>query len=381
MKKDLFLLTTIPNSLNFFKGQIALLNDLYNVTLISAYSPILEEISKREKVNYKSIFIKREISIINDLISLFQLFYLFLKKKPYIIHCNTPKASLLGLIAGYLAKVPNRIYYIHGLRYEGTKGLKRKLLVFLEKVSCKLATEIIAVSYGIKKTANQDLTKKEIRIINNGSVNGISIENYIYDDKNNILRNELKIDENDFVFGFVGRLVGDKGINELIEAFKKINLKFSNTKLILVGRLENHLDPLKPETLNEINLNKNIISVGYQNKVNKYYNLMDVFVSASYREGFGVSLLEANAMGVPVIATNITGHNEIIKEGINGFLIEKKNIEELKYKMIWAYQNKNIIKNMKDMCVSEVVRNYNQKDVQNKALEFYASFINNEMKN
>ncbi|MBW1619748.1 glycosyltransferase family 4 protein [Empedobacter falsenii] len=366
------ILTTIPNSLNFFKNQINGLNEIYDVTLISSPSPLLKEIADREHVNYKGIEMKREISIISDLISLLKLIIYFISYKPQIIHCNTPKASLLGLIAGYLTRVPNRIYYIHGFRYEGTFGFKRKLLIGMEKISCFCATNIIAVSHGIKQTAQKEITNKNIAVIHNGSANGMVIENFLETNYNNEkTRNELNIQANDFVYGFVGRIVGDKGINELVESFNELNKIHNNIKLILVGNYEENLDPIKESTKYLIKSNLNIIETGFQKDVKKYLSIIDVFVSPSYREGFGLSLLEANLMQVPVIASNITGYNEIIREGKNGFLIPSKNKDALQNKMDEVYVNRHQLIEMKSFCRENAIKKYNHNDVLAQALKYY----------
>lgn len=371
-KSKFILLTTIPISLNFFKNQINVLNETFDITLVSSPLPILKEIAEREKVNYKGINIKREISIISDIISLISLIKYFTKCKPNIIHCNTPKASFLGLLAGFITRVPIRIYYIHGFRYEGTFGIKRTLLVCMEKISCFCATNIIAVSNGIKETANKEISNKKISIIHNGSSNGMIINDFVnasYD--NGKTRTELNILDQDFVYGFVGRLVGDKGINELVESFNELNKTNDSIKLILVGSYEEDLDPIKDSTKKIIKNNPNIIETGFQKDVKKYLSIMDVFVSPSYREGFGLSLLEANLMQIPVIATNITGYKEIIMEGKNGFLIPSKNKDALHNKMNEVYENKHLLIDMKYFCRENVITKYNHDDVIIKALEYY----------
>lgn len=283
--KKFFLMTTVPMSLNFFKGQINELSKEFDVTLISSPDNVLKKIAQRENVKYKTIAMKRDISLKDDISGLLKFLYLFAKERPQIIHCNTPKASLLGLTSGYLTRVPTLIYYIHGLRYEGAVGKKRRLLVNFEKLNCFFATDIIAVSNGIKQKVEQQLTKKPVRVIHNGSANGLDINEFSNNGYNiKVIREEYGISENDFVFGFVGRLVKDKGIEELVGAFNQLEQK--DIKLILVGKYEPDLDPLSRETLQIIKSNPNIIEVGFQKDVKKFLSIMDLFVSPSYREGF-----------------------------------------------------------------------------------------------
>lgn len=371
--KKFFLMTTVPMSLNFFKGQINELSKEFDVTLISSPDNVLKKIAQRENVKYKTIAMKRDISLKDDISGLLKFLYLFAKERPQIIHCNTPKASLLGLTSGYLTRVPTRIYYIHGLRYEGAVGKKRQLLVALEKLNCFCATDIIAVSHGIKQKVEEKLTRKPVRVIHNGSANGLDINefsNHNYNAK--IIREEYGISENDFVFGFVGRLVKDKGIGELVGAFNQLEQK--DIKLILVGKYEPDLDPLSQETLQIIKSNPNIIEVGFQKDVKKFLSIMDLFVSPSHREGFGVAVLEANLMKVPVLVSNITGHSEIVTQGINGFFVNPKNVQDLQEKMNHMLVIKEQLIKMKNACREEVMKKYDHNDVLKQAILFYSQF-------
>lgn len=284
--KKFFLITTIPISLSFFEKQISEINKIFDVTLVSSPGSELKKIADTEKVKFRSIAMKREISLKDDILSFSKFLWLFSTQRPDVIHCNTPKASLLSLVAGYMTRTPNRIYYIHGLRYEGATGKKRKLLKNIEKLNCFCATHIIAVSNGVKQKVEQQLTSKQVDVINYGSANGMDIDSFQSDNYDtDEIRKAYDITKEDFVFGFVGRLVGDKGVNELVNAFNKLEQK--NIKLLLVGRYENELDPLDRETINLIKNNKKIIEVGFQTDVKKFLSIMDLFVSPSYREGFG----------------------------------------------------------------------------------------------
>ena len=371
--KKFFLITTIPISLSFFEKQISEINKIFDVTLVSSPGSELKKIADTEKVKFRSIAMKREISLKDDILSFSKFLWLFSTQRPDVIHCNTPKASLLSLVAGYMTRTPNRIYYIHGLRYEGATGKKRKLLKNIEKLNCFCATHIIAVSNGVKQKVEQQLTSKQVDVINYGSANGMDIDSFQSDNYDtDEIRKAYDITKEDFVFGFVGRLVGDKGVNELVNAFNKLEQK--NIKLLLVGRYENELDPLDRETINLIKNNKKIIEVGFQTDVKKFLSIMDLFVSPSYREGFGLSVLEANLMKIPALVTNITGYSEIINEGKNGFFVEPKTSEELFKKMSHILRTKEKLKNMKQDCFDEVANKYNRKEVLKKALEYYSQF-------
>lgn len=370
-KKKLFLVTTVPMSFVFFKGQLLLLREHFDVTLISSPEPTLYSTAKENKVNSKGIKMAREISLFSDFISLFKLIGYFFKNRPDILHANTPKGSLLALAAGFLCRVSTRIYYVHGLRYQGATGFKKKLLMKMEKLSCVFATDIIAVSKGVCKKLYEDkITSKQITVIWNGSVNGIDLE-YFNPQHTDIkdIRSFYKIDEDDYVFGFLGRLVADKGINELVNAFSKVNAQYSKTKLLLVGSYENNLSPLSPETLLKIQENPNIVETGPQSDVRSYLNAMDIMVFPSYREGFGMVLMEAAAMNVPAIASNIIGCNEIIEDGVNGFLVEPKNMDTLLDKLVFALENRGTIDTMKKNTRKIVQTKFEQNELWNKNIQ------------
>lgn len=362
----------------FFKGQIQVLKQEFDIELVSSPGKEFDVTCKTEKVLGHRIKMKREISLFNDFVSLLKLTRLFFNLKPEIIHGSTPKAGLLSMIAAWINKVPTRIYYIHGLRYQGNTGLKKSLLVTMERLSCFFSTDIFAVSNGVKNNLILDkITKKEINIINNGSVNGIDAA-YFSPTNTEIkdLKHNYNINSNDFIYGFVGRLVKDKGINELIEAFIKINAKNKNTKLILVGGFEDQLDPLNSTIKNEILNNSNIINTGFQTDIRPFLKMMDVFVFPSYREGFGVSLMEASAMETPVISSNIIGCNEIIKHNYNGLLVTSKSVFELKKAMLQLLHSKEKLRTMSSVTRAFIIDKYEQKKLWNSTLKAYLKIHN-----
>lgn len=376
--KKLFIITTVPISLFFFKGQINYLKSTFDVEIVSSDEGSLFEIAKSEKVNYHIVNTKREISLFYDIKSLVNFIFLFIKQKPDIIHCNTPKGSLLALAAGYLVKVKKRIYFVHGLRYQGEKGIKMKILILMEKLSCMFATDIIAVSNGVKIELNKSITDKEILVVGYGGVNGIDLNDFNRDDfDKNKIRNVLEIDQNDFVFGFIGRIVKDKGINELVEAFTSLQKKYQNIKLLLVGHEENSSNQISNLTKKIIQENKDIIVLGYQKNVKPYFVAMDTFLFPSYREGFGMVLIEAGAMGLVSISSDIIGCNEIIEEGKNGFLITPKSVLELKRKMEIILSHREILIPMSIKAREIVEIKFNNKIVWKNYLETYKKISEN----
>ena len=375
-KSKFIIITTIPLSLGFFKGQIQVLKKKFNVELVSSSGSKLDEICRTEKVIGHPIEMAREISIIKDIFSLLKLIKLFIKTKPNVVHGSTPKAGLLSMFAALLTNVPVRIYYVHGLRYEGSLGLKKKILILMERLSCYFATDIYAVSHGIKELLKADgITKKTITLIGNGSVNGIDVDFFSKHHPDVLdFKKKYQINSSNFVFGFVGRLTKDKGIHELIDAFVKVNKIYSNSRLLLVGEFEIG-DPIVEEIKIEIKTNKNIIHVGFQKDVRSFMMMMNVFVFPSYREGFGVSLMESAAMDVPAISSNITGCNEIIKNGYNGILIPSKSVFELYNAMKKMISDINLSARMSKVCRVYVVDKYEQKKLWDKTLVSYCKII------
>lgn len=372
MKNKLIIVTTVPISLGFFKGQVQELKKKFEVKVLSSPGTLLDEFCQEEKVVGFGVPIQREISIFKDIRSLFHLLVVFLREKPTVVHGNTPKGGLLSMFASWLLRVPTRIYYLHGLRYEGTKGKKRTLLMEMERFACFFATDVYAVSHGVKSTLERDnITRKPITVIHNGSVNGLNTS-YFQERDHNEFKNPVKLPSDAFVFGFVGRMVGDKGINELVEAFEQ--LKNHKAYLLLVGPLESDLDPLKKETLERIRSNNKIVSTGGVSDVRPYLMMMNVFVFPSYREGFGISLMEALAMGLPVISSDITGCNEIVQHGENGLLIPSKGHNALLDTMSLLLENKRLFNKLKENARRSVVERYEQKKVWQKTLESYSRF-------
>jgi glycosyltransferase involved in cell wall biosynthesis len=277
----------------------------------------------------------RKITPIQDLIAVVQLYVFLKKERPLIVHSHTPKAGILAMLASKCAGVPIRLHTVAGLPLMEAKGLKRKVLVQVEKLTYFCATMVYPNSKGLYDfiVINNFTSKKKLKVIGKGSSNGI---NTIYFSPERIsplqkqsLQLKLGIAPKDFVFVFVGRLVGDKGINEVVIAFRNIAQENPNVKLLLVGMQEQDLDPLETWTQEEIARNTNILFVGYQDDIRPYLGISNALIFASYREGFPNVVLQAGAMGLPSIVTDINGCNEIIKNGKNGIIIPVKNSDAI----------------------------------------------------
>ncbi|NIF04295.1 glycosyltransferase family 4 protein [Chryseobacterium sp. Tr-659] len=371
--------STVPVSLNvLLKGQLAFLKKHFEIIAVSGGGRDLNEVENREEVKVIPVEIQRQISLFKDLISLIQLYKTFKKEKPDIIHSITPKAGLLSMIAGKMAGVPIRMHTFTGLIFPTRTGVMQKLLINMDRLLCMAATHVYPEGRGVESDLlKYKITNKPLKIIANGNVNGIDLQYYnpelfSADSKDN-LRKELNIDSKDFIFVFVGRLVGDKGINELVQAFSEY--KKDNVKLLLVGSFEDELDPLKKETYLEIKNNSNIISVGFQKDVRPYLAISNTLLFPSYREGFPNVVMQAGAMGLPAIVTNINGSNEIIENEKNGLIIPVKDEKEIAIAMERIINNKNFYLKLKEMSRKMIVDRYDQSFVWNELLKEYNSLL------
>ena len=383
-------ISTVPISLNILlKGQLRFLNQFYEVTAISGAGMDLDEVREREGVKTHVVEIERQISPIKDLISLWKLYLFFKKEKPEMIHSITPKAGLLSMIAGKFARVPVRMHTFTGLVFPYKKGLFQKILILTDKILCAAATHIYPEGEGVKNDLQKfNITSKPLKVIGNGNVNGIntsyfSAENFAEKDKE-LLKSQLGIAAEDFVFIFVGRLVGDKGINELVEAFCQLTSLPSEgrgasaaktPKLLLVGPLETELDPLLPETLKRISQHPGIISVGFQKDVRPYFAISDCLAFPSYREGFPNVVMQAGAMDLPSVVTDINGCNEIIIEGENGTIIPVKNTAALYKAMEKMLRDEKGFLKMKENARRMITSRYEQSVVWSALLEEYQKII------
>lgn len=364
--KKFFITTTIPTTLGFFKGNLRYLSEWFDVCAISSQAENLIAVGEREGVRTYCIPMVRPIALFKDFICLFKFILFFFKARPYVVHGNTPKASMLSMVSAWITRVPVRIYMCHGLRYQGTQGKMRKLLMLMEKLTCACATEVICVSNGVRDTFAKDgiCPKSKSTVLGAGSATGLDIEHFNPDIvESNVMRTELGLSEDDFVFIFVGRIVGDKGINEMVAAFNRLSEEYHHAHLVLIGNEELEQNPITEDSRNVIQSNKRIHAIGRRSDVRPYLKDADAFVFPSYREGFGMVLIEANAMGTPAISSDIIGCNEIIIEGENGTLIPSKDEESLYKTMKEWLLHTDDLRLMSCMCRKSIVERFDRNKV------------------
>lgn len=325
-KKKVLRISTVPVSLNgFLRGQLQMLNEHYEIVGVSSPGPALDEVSRREGVRVVELPMERQISIFKDLVSLFRMIRLFQKEKPDMVHSLTPKAGMLSMLAGWITGVPVRMHTFTGLVFPTATGLKQKILIWTDRLTCACATHINPEGNGVKQDLIRfGITKKPLKILANGSVKGIDL-NRFQRTPEVMQAAEAYKKEDCFTFCFVGRMVRDKGMNELVSAFVRLNAQYPKTRLILIGPFERNLDPVLPETEIQILNHPAIEFLDEQNDVRPFFSASQALVFPSYREGFPNVVLEAGAMGLPTIATDINGCNEIIIPGKNGVLVPSKD--------------------------------------------------------
>nr|WP_321223474.1 glycosyltransferase family 4 protein [uncultured Psychroserpens sp.] len=378
--KKLIRITTVPSSLRtLLKGQLQFMSSHYNVLGVSGDGNALAEVRQNEGIETHVVEMTRTITPFKDLKATYKLYKLFKAEKPFIVHTHTPKAGTLGMLAAKLAKVPHRIHTIAGLPLLETTGNKRRLLDVVEKFTYSCATKILPNSYGLEKIVidNNYCKPQKLLVISKGSSNGINTAHYdtslVSEEKKEKIKNELGINAEDTVFIFIGRVVKDKGINELVKAFDQLSKRNDAVKLILVGSKENHLDPILPETEALILENKHIFAVGMKKDIRPYVAVSHVLTFPSYREGFPNVVLQCSCMELPCIVSNINGCNEVIENDVNGLIIPVKNEIELEKAMQYMIDNPEKRQVMSANSRVKIIERYDQYLVWNELLKFYKS--------
>jgi len=336
MIKPIKLITaiTVSESKVLVRGQLEYMSK-FGLEPYLLYSPDDGDFSKsNDGVEFIHIPMEREISPFKDLISLFKIIKIFKYLKPDIVNAGTPKAGLLCITAATICRVPVRIYTLRGFRHESLTGWKLFVMKACEKFVGKLAHKIICISPSVKELGIKEglIPEEKVVVLAKGSSNGLNLNRF---DRKNISKaaieskkKELGIRDEEIVLGFVGRIIPRKGVSELINAWKTIRNKYPNIKLLLVGQYESE-QPIDTITLDEINNDERILTTGRVNDVELYMCIMNIFVFPAHWEGFGNVLIEAAALGLPIITTNATGVKDAVSSGYNAIVIEPKTVRPL----------------------------------------------------
>lgn len=374
---------TVPLSIEYIlRGQLAYFREQqFEVHSVSADGPERESVIEREKITHTVIPFTRKITPFQDLYCLILLIRFLIRIKPHIVHTQTPKAGLLGMIAAWICGVPVRIHTVGGMPLMEATGVKRKILTYAEKLTYACAHQVWPNSNSLRDFIVQDLkvNPNKLVVIGQGSSNGIDTEKFKRTPalmaEATALRQHHGVEPQDVAFCFVGRLVRDKGIQELAEAFTRLSQRYPSVKLFLLGHFEDELDPISDQHKKLINNNPAIIATGFSTRVPLYMAASDIFVFPTYREGFPNVVLQACAMELPSIVTNINGCNEIIQHQKNGLIIEPKDVDALYAAMEKLLTDSVLRQSLAEQSRTDVVRLFDQQIFWNNLKQAYFTLL------
>lgn len=369
--KKLIRITTAPISLNvLLPGQMKYMREQgFDVLMVSSDGPELKTVLEREGCPHFIIPMTRKMSPLADLRCLWLMYKLLRKLKPDIVHTHTPKAGLIGMLAAKLAGVKLRIHTVAGLRYVTTKGLSRRILVFMEKLTARAATHVWPNSQSMKDfMVKQRLADpRKLEVIGKGSSNGVNLARYnraaLLQDRQHATREMVKYDPSLFYFLSVGRIVHDKGMDELLQAFVRVYTLFPQTRLILVGAFEDEVDPVSDTARQLILTHPGVIAAGWSDAVEYFMEFSNVLVHPSHREGFPNVLMQAGAMGCPVICSRIDGNIDIVQHGVTGLLFDVRDEAQLYEQMIYALEHPAAMQGFAQQLLHQVQTVYDQRVV------------------
>ncbi len=365
------IVSATPLPIHFFLREhikhLALTNEVFVLTNLSndAYVSFIEM-----PITVIQIRMNRQINLFSDLLSLVKLFKFFLAHRFDLVWGVGPKAGLLSMTAAKLAMVKKRLFIFQGEVWSSRKGFLRSLLKFLDSLTAKMATHLLAVgkaeaSFLIDQGV---VNQNEIQVLGSGSISGVSIKKSDLNRK--LLRRELGIPYEAVLILFVGRIHPDKGILDLAQAFKKLKSKYENLHLMVVGPDEGALLQLKRLL---VGFNDSFHLVGFSSDVNKFYQVADIYCLPSYREGFPISILEASANYLPIIASNIYGNKDAVIEGVTGLFYEVAEVDDLVIKIEQLICDSKLRSSLGRAGANYVRKQFDR----NIVVKSYVSFINN----
>ena len=376
MKQKIIRTSTVATSLNTFcRGTLRDLSRLYDVVAVSTPDHELQEIAQREGIRVIGVPMSRPIAPLRDLVSLWRLIRVFRRERPAMVHSITPKAGLLSMIAAWICRVPVRLHTFTGLVFPTATGLKKRILILTDRITCACATHIVPEGEGVKADLiNYNITRKPLQVLGYGNIRGIDLDHYRRSPE--VMNQALPLRKpNLFTFVFIGRVVRDKGIDELVEAFSLLHSEHPQTRLILVGRAEDNLDPVSPNTRRTIASHPAIEAVGNQSDVRPWLAASDALVFPSYREGFPNVVIEAGALDLPSIVTDINGSREIIVHGQNGIIVPPRNAQALLQAMTQFVQNPQATQAMALKARQMIASRFEKSFVQKCLFDYYKQIL------
>jgi glycosyltransferase involved in cell wall biosynthesis len=380
MKPKLMLLMSVPISFNtLLRGQAKFLSKTFDVTIVTSPGAGVEAIREYEGVPVVTVEMTRQITPTTDAKAVSRLAMLFAAHQPDIVQTYTAKAGLAGQLGALMARVPHRVHGIVGMKIMEEYGARRQVLTALERVTYGCTTDLTANSHGLVSWIRENrLTDRPITVIGDGSINGVDTDVYhnTWSAEEQVrLRAELGLTPENFVFLFIGRMVKDKGVGELMRAFDEVYRSHPHTRLLLVGDYEKELDPLDPEAERLVETHPGVRRTGFVNDVRPPCAIADALILPSYREGLPNSVIEAGSMGLPAIVTNINGCNEIIHHEENGLIVPMKQVEPLTQAMVRLLNEPGLHARLKAAARPSVVRRYDQKWFWGELQRYYEGLL------
>lgn len=376
-------IASVPYQLNYLTGQVGYIADKgIEVHVLCSPGELMDEFAKREHVQAHGVHISRMIAPFSDLRSIFQIIKKIRKIKPTIVQAYTPKAGLLGMISAWLTGVPVRIYNELGLPIMTARGWKRALLWWCEKITCTLAHRVISISSSLSDVVIKEnlCPADKIKVLHYGSIGGIDTVKQFNPDvlgeaTHNAVRAKYGIAPDALVIGYLGRIVSEKGLVELVNAWKTLRYEFGNLHLFVVGPFEPH-DPLPDDVERLLRTDSRITLVGLEWNTGPMYSAMDVLAFPSYREGFGLVAVEASAMEIPVVGTNIPGIVDSVQDGVTGMLIPARDSEALTNALRTYLQNPDLRIKHGKAGRERVLKCFAQEDMWRATYDEYMSLLN-----
>jgi glycosyltransferase involved in cell wall biosynthesis len=354
-------------ALGFLQGQPEYFqNSGFDVTVIRPEKRSGEwEVPRPDGVRVLEVPMEREISLVRDIRSIWHLWGILRTLRPTVTNVGTPKAGLLGGFAAWLNRVPCRFYTLHGLRFETTTGLRRKLLILAERLACRFAHRVVCVSHSVREKAIASglVDRERALIFGAGSCNGVDVARFAPTQQRirraAELRRQFRIPADAPVALFVGRLTCDKGIAELVEAFLQLENRIPNLRLLLVGSFEDG-DPLPEDIRKRLETHDRVILAGPVNDTAPYYAMADVLVLPSHREGLPTVVLEAHAAGKPVIGAAATGIVDLLVDGETGLLFPVGDVSSLAGAIARLTEDQALARKLADAGRDQVKRKFRQ---------------------
>jgi glycosyltransferase involved in cell wall biosynthesis len=387
MKPILVRITTVPLSLKvLLNGQMRYMREQgFDVVMMSSDGPEIASLLEQEGCRHEVVSLTRRITPLQDVIALIKLTRRLRALRPDIVHTHTPKAGLIGMWAAKLAGVPIRLHTIAGLPWTESKGLMRRLLIGIEHLTAFAATRIYPNSkQQMQFLKSYGIARNKMMVLGHGSSNGINLERFSVtpelQEKADALKQEVRLYKGAWIWVFVGRIVKDKGMAELMAAFRRFYRQFPEDQLWLIGAQEPALDPLDVQTLELLKSSKNVRSWGFQEDVRPFLAAANALVFPSYREGFPNVPLQAGALGCALVLSDINGCNEIVDHDKDGYLVKPKDVDDLVYWLIKLREQDGKGALFASNIREKIVAHYDRRVIWSALLDQYRSLLKEKNK-